>query len=249
MDNLLDNFQLLGNIQLDVFKYLDKYFLSQSQVAEAIGVHPFYVSRFLGSEEVKALLGEDYTDHKIAIERNGNGKRGGSQVKVIPVRLAVKFWSSQAYKGNTIATREKVFAAADKLFAQGEIVTKEKVRKEVKGGSHSTISKYLREWKEQEDNEIPVKTYPMPESIKKTYDEMRDIHWNAFCTRYEQITDNQIIAELEEENNTLRERLEVTEEDSIRLKQLQELYNKAIEQQRQDAAEIRELRNYVDRIG
>jgi hypothetical protein len=148
-----------------------------------------------------------------------------------------------------IATKEKVFTAADKLFAQGIVVTQEKIRKEIGGGSHSTISKYLKEWKEREDNEIPVKTYPMSESIRKTYDEMRDIHWNAFCTRYEQITDNQIIAELEEENETLRERLEIAEEDSIRLKQLEKLYDKAIEQQRQDAAEIRELRSYVDQIG
>jgi len=148
-----------------------------------------------------------------------------------------------------IATREKVFTAADKLFAQGIVVTQEKIRKEIGGGSHSTISKYLREWKEQEDNEIPVKTYPMSDSIKKLYEEVTGIHWNTFCARYELITDNQIIAELEEENNTLRERLEIAEKDSIRLEQLDKLYKEAIEQQRQDAAEIRELRSYVDHIG
>jgi hypothetical protein len=147
-----------------------------------------------------------------------------------------------------IATKERVYAAADKLFAQGTIVTQEKVRKEIKGGSYATIGKYLKEWKEREDNDTPTKSYPMPDQIKKTYEEMNQAHWNTFCGKYELTTDNEKIAELEKENELLRERLEIAEQDSIRLEQLDKLYKEALEQQRKDAVEIQDLKNEIDHI-
>ncbi|MBW4689323.1 MAG: hypothetical protein KME40_30585 [Komarekiella atlantica HA4396-MV6] len=46
---------------------------------------------------------------------------------------------------------------------------------------------------------------------------MNQTHWNTFCAKYEAITDNEKIAELEKENETLREKLEIARQDSIRL--------------------------------
>ncbi|MBH8578043.1 DNA-binding protein [Nostocaceae cyanobacterium CENA369] len=154
-----------------------------------------------------------------------------------------------------IATREKVFAAADELFAKGILVTQEKIRKEIGGGSHSTIGKYIREWKAQEDDDIPVKSYPMPDKIKKMYEEMNEAHWNTFCSKYELITDDEKIAELEQENETLREKLEIARQDSIRLEQLEKIrkeenerYEKLVRQQREDAVEIQHLKNHIDSL-
>ncbi|WP_143874518.1 hypothetical protein [Nostoc linckia] len=123
---MLDNFQLLGNIQLDVFKYLDKYFLSQSQVAEAIGVDKSVMSRFLrelrenegytgcindGVNDLKALSSNGYTGCMIPIENNGNGKRGGSRIDAIPIQVAMLFWVNQTKKGR-IKAESLVYACA-----------------------------------------------------------------------------------------------------------------------------------------
>ena len=147
-----------------------------------------------------------------------------------------------------IATKERVWAAADKLFAQGTIVTQEKVRKVIRGGSYATIGKYLKEWKEQEDKDVLVKNYPMPDYMKKMYEEINEAHWNTICEKYELITDNEKIAELEKENELLQERLEIAEQDSIRLEQLEKLYKEALEQQRKDAVEIENLKNEIQYI-
>jgi len=101
------------------------YFLSQTQTAETLGMHSFVISRFLESERVKALLGEDFKPHIFSIERDSQGRGGRGQAKLIPVRLAVKFWSSQAYKGNAKAqmlndacVEETIERRADKLFGE-----------------------------------------------------------------------------------------------------------------------------------
>ncbi len=154
-----------------------------------------------------------------------------------------------------IATKEKVWDAADKLFAQGTIVTQEKIRKEINGGSYNTIGKYLREWKDREDNDTPAKNYPMPDWAKKIFEESSQAQWNNFCRKYELIIDNERIDELEKENESLREKLEIAQQDSIRLEQLEKIRkddilwrDKAMEQQRKDAAEIQELKSHIEFI-
>lgn len=152
-----------------------------------------------------------------------------------------------------IATREKVFAAADELFAQGIVVTQERISKELGGGSFSTIGKYLREWKEQTDDDIQIISSPIPDCLKKIYEEMNQTHWDTFRNRYELITDNERIAELEKEVETLRDKLEIAKQDSIRLQEVErirqeekELNKQLLEQQRRDAVKIEKLENSIE---
>jgi len=161
-----------------------------------------------------------------------------------------------------IATKEKVFAAAEELFAKGIIVTQERIRKEIGGGSYKTISEHLREWKGQTDKDVPAKDYPMPEPIRKFYEEMNQANWNAFVNHYELIVDNEKILELEKENESLRDKLEIAKQDSIRLEQLERIreedkqrfnnlmkdYKSVMEQHSKDMLKINELENTVDNM-
>jgi len=152
-----------------------------------------------------------------------------------------------------IATREKVFAAADKLFAEGQPVTQARICKAIGGGSHSTISKLLREWKELEDNTAPIKDYPIPDLIKKEYDRISQEHWNAFIRFYEPIIESEITVELQKRIELLEAQLELAKQASIRLeesekyrKELSEQNEKLTKQQRADAAEIRRLEDFIN---
>ncbi|GAA6621565.1 hypothetical protein [Scytonema sp. NUACC26] len=79
------------------------YALSQSQVAEAIEVSPVYALRFLELKQLESSPGQDYTDYKIEVENNGQGKRGSTRIKIIPTKYAALFWMQQAIKGNVKA--------------------------------------------------------------------------------------------------------------------------------------------------
>lgn len=152
-------------------------------------------------------------------------------------------------------TREQVWSAADKIFAEGKVVTQEKVRVELGSGSHSTIGKYLREWKEQSEADSPMKDCPMPEKIRKKYEEISQFHWNNFIYGYEHIIIDERIDGLEKENETLRDKLEIAEQDSIRLEELQKAYYKLLkryeivsERVSKAEAEIESLRSHVENL-
>lgn len=145
-------------------------------------------------------------------------------------------------------TKELVWKAADELFAKGIVVTQEKVRKEIGYGSYTTIGKYLKEWKEREDNDVSSKNYPIPDSVNKALEEIKQQFWNAFCQKYELITDNEQKTELEKENELLREQLASAKKDSIALDELRRTRDEErkerqdlIGQLRMQAAKIQEL--------
>lgn len=125
----------------------------------------------------------------------------------------------------------------------------------IRGGSYQTIAKYLREWKELEDNDAPIKDYPIPDLVRKQFDRMRQDQWNAFLRFYEPIIENEIITELEKENESLRAQLEVAKQDKIRLeesekirKEQSERYERAMQQQRNDAIEIEQLTSQLKEL-
>lgn len=119
-----------------------------------------------------------------------------------------------------VATREAVFKAADELFASGTIVTQEKIRKHIGGGSYNTIGRFLKEWKEQEGDNVVAKSYLIPDQIDKFFDDAKQQLWNTICGKVELISDNEKIAELEKENELLRDKLELARQDSIALSEL-----------------------------
>lgn len=150
-------------------------------------------------------------------------------------------------------TQEDVWKACDTVFSEGKPVTNERVRAVLGRGSHSTISEHVKSWKERPDAEVSAKDYPMSDWIKKIYEEMNQVHWNTFVGRYELTVDNERITELEKENESLRDKLALAQQNAIRLeesekyrKELSEQNEKLTKQQREDAAQIRRLEDFIN---
>lgn len=76
-------------------------------------------------------------------------------------------------------TREKVFAAADQLYAAGDKPTMVKVKDILGGGSFSTISPLLNDWKESKRQATTVVKAPLPESVSKALAQVADQVWSA----------------------------------------------------------------------
>jgi len=154
-----------------------------------------------------------------------------------------------------IATKERVYAACEQIYAEGKPVTQEKVRAIIGGGSFSTVGKLVKEWKEREDNDISAKSYPIPDHIKKTYEEANQQHWNSFCGKVELISNNEKIFELEKEIESLQDKLKIAEQDSIRLEELRktreqerEEYQQMVRQLAQNASDIQILKNVIENL-
>ncbi|BCL38351.1 helix-turn-helix domain-containing protein [Nostoc sp. MS1] len=111
----------IAGIEIDGFENNGKYFLSQSQVAEILGIHKYSTTRFI--DELRKNQG--YTGHILEVESNGKGKRGSSRVIAIPPNLASLFWGYQARKGNDKAlalvcacAEEALERRLDRVFQQ-----------------------------------------------------------------------------------------------------------------------------------
>ncbi|QSJ16671.1 hypothetical protein JYQ62_34135 [Nostoc sp. UHCC 0702] len=74
--------------------------LSQSQVAEAVGVQEYSIRQFLTSKRVEGFLGKDFRFGILEVEEGDTVRGGCRQVKAIPPKVASLFWSDQAQKGN-----------------------------------------------------------------------------------------------------------------------------------------------------
>lgn len=76
-------------------------------------------------------------------------------------------------------TRDKVFAAADQLFNAGDKPTMVKVKDILGGGSFSTISPLLGEWKESKRQATTIVKAPLPESVSRALSQVADQVWSA----------------------------------------------------------------------
>lgn len=98
----------LGSLTVDGFMLPDgSYRMSQTQVAEAVGLSRRNVSDFLRSNALKSLLGEGYTGtiferEEIEIEPEP-GRRGQSRFLSVPLEIVSAYWLWQAYRGNKTA--------------------------------------------------------------------------------------------------------------------------------------------------
>ncbi len=94
----------IGSLTVDGFQLPDgSYRMSQTQVAEAVGLSRRNVSDFLRSNALKSLLGEGYTgtifereEIEIASE---TGSRGQSRFLSVPLEIASAYWQWQAHRG------------------------------------------------------------------------------------------------------------------------------------------------------
>ncbi|MCC5639400.1 DNA-binding protein [Nostoc sp. CHAB 5844] len=149
-------------------------------------------------------------------------------------------------------TQEDVWKACDTVFSEGKPVTNERVRAVLGRGSYSTISEHVKSWKERPDAEVSAKDYPMSDWVKKTYEEINQVHWNTFVGRYELTVDNERIAELEKEIETLRDKLTIKERDSIQLElvdkirqEQDERIEKYVQRIEQQGIEIKKLKDFI----
>lgn len=96
LHKLLNYILISSTLYIDGFKdEKGEYFLSQIQVADAVGLHDIYILRFLDSKQVKDLLGAASEFYTLSVE--GSNK----PIKVIPPQVASLFWADQAIKENS----------------------------------------------------------------------------------------------------------------------------------------------------
>lgn len=95
----------LGSIEVDGFQLPDgSYRMSQTQIAETIGLTERNARDFLRSKAIKSLLGKGYTDaiserETVEIESEA-GKRGSSRIVTMPLQAVSAYWLWQAFRGN-----------------------------------------------------------------------------------------------------------------------------------------------------
>lgn len=108
------------------------------------------------------------------------------------------------------ANRESVFKACNDLLARKVYPTQALVRKELGGGSFQTISKYHREWVDEQEREKlhnPSLFALKPKDVQKAIDDL----CSEIFIATEQLIVNDRINVLESENEQLRIKLEEAE--------------------------------------
>ena len=97
----------IGSIQVDGFMLPDgSYRMSQAQAAQTIGEPPNYALRFLRSNNVKALLGEAYTDYtpdSVEVEPDPRRQRGQTRIQGWTLEIVFAYWVFRCFKGNVQA--------------------------------------------------------------------------------------------------------------------------------------------------
>lgn len=109
-------------------------------------------------------------------------------------------------------TKEQVFEIADQLHEAGENPTLAKVRNALGGGSYTTISEFMGEWKTQQQNSQTLLRDPAPEAISRRLTELGSEIW---ATAQEQAN-----ARLTSERESLaatRQELEASQKEATEL--------------------------------
>jgi hypothetical protein len=108
----------IGPLEVEGFMLPDgSYRFSQASAAEAIGKSPVNALRFLGSNTLKALLGDGYTDYtpeSVEIETQP-GQRGGSRINALPLEIVAAYWVHQCSQGNRQAVALVMAIATETL--------------------------------------------------------------------------------------------------------------------------------------
>ena len=104
----------IGSIQIDGFMLPSgSYRMSQTQVAQCVGLKVQNVSDFLRSKAFKSLVGKDYTPQISEIVPDENQQRGQTRINALPLEVVRKYWLWQAYRGN-----KQALALVDALMAE-----------------------------------------------------------------------------------------------------------------------------------
>lgn len=116
-------------------------------------------------------------------------------------------------------TRDKVFAAAEQLLQAGTKPTMVAVKDILGGGSFSTISPLLAEWKDAKRQAVAVIKTPVPETVTKALGLVADQVWSAA----QEESEKSVAGEREALHNAAKELAEREAEllDAIRSNELE----------------------------
>jgi Plasmid replication region DNA-binding N-term len=130
-------------------------------------------------------------------------------------------------------SREEVFAACEKVWKNGKPVTPQNVRAILATGSFTTISKYIKEWKEQSEKELIQADIPIPEEMHGIFKEHDQRLYNRIYLEASLNCADERIDILERENDILRDENERLREEKVKVelleKQVRELGELRIE--------------------
>lgn len=92
----------IGSLIVDGFMLPDgTYRMSQTQVAECVGLGVQNASDFLRSKTIKTLLGKDYTPQMFSAEiESGEQIRGQSRFNALPLEVVSTYWLWQSHREN-----------------------------------------------------------------------------------------------------------------------------------------------------
>ncbi|MBF0366609.1 MAG: DNA-binding protein [Oligoflexia bacterium] len=148
-------------------------------------------------------------------------------------------------------TKDQVFTAAESLLKSGQHPTLQLIREELKGGSFSTISKYLSEWKESKSKQtIDVPEIPLELAgyIKKIWAAAYKESSRLFESEREAIRIER--EKFQEQHDSLLSAIERVEEERdgertnvMRLKQQNEELKRQLEEKEKIAQELPILRH------
>jgi len=82
-------------------------------------------------------------------------------------------------------TRPQVFTAADKISAAGQQPTVAAVRALLGSGSFTTLTAYLREWREQANGTTPTEV-DIPETVTEALNRAAELVWTAATDHFRQ---------------------------------------------------------------
>ena len=92
----------IGALEVEGFMLPDgSYRMSQTQVAEVVGLSSRNAFDFLRSKAIKSLLGDGYTVSVSQVEIDSEGQgRGQSRINALPLEVVSAYWHWQLSRGN-----------------------------------------------------------------------------------------------------------------------------------------------------
>ncbi|OLP15407.1 hypothetical protein BST81_26580 [Leptolyngbya sp. 'hensonii'] len=91
----------IGSITVDGFILPDgSYRMSQTQVAECVGLTERNAREFLQSKALKSMLGDGYTPAISEIQSDEDQLRGSSRIRALPLDVVSAYWLWQSFRGN-----------------------------------------------------------------------------------------------------------------------------------------------------
>jgi hypothetical protein len=92
---------IIGLLSVDGFMLPHgSYRMSQTQMAEAVGLEESNVRRFLVSKSIKVLLGKGYTPETLDVEKTDDSPDGRTRINSVPLDVVSVFWLQQSTQGN-----------------------------------------------------------------------------------------------------------------------------------------------------